>query len=264
MAPKTQAMHEAFKAIVLRIFKVPPEPEPPAGQAASIKIFRAAQNFYRLNLLKWAATQLAAVAGLFIFSWQIAPGLNGEGAWMFKLIEMIGFVTWLVQLPFTFFMVRLDYEMRWYIVTDRSLRIRHGVQNVREMTMTFANVQQITVRQGPLQRLLQISDLEVRTAGGGGGGTEGVGKHSGGESMHQGYFRGVEEAEKIRDLILERLRKYRDGGLGDPEDETVDPPQTSADSALRDACEALVREARDLRLTVAHQARTAQSQPDHR
>lgn len=257
-------MHEAFKAIVLRIFKVPPEPEPPAGLAASVKIFRAANNFYRLNLFKWAVTQLAAVAGLLIFSWQVAPGLNDKAAWIFKWIEMVGFVTWLVQIPFTYFMVRLDYEMRWYIVTDRSLRIRHGVQNVREMTMTFANVQQITVRQGPLQRLLQVSDLEVRTAGGGGGGTEGGGKHSGGESMHQGYFRGVEDAEKIRDLILERLRKYRDGGLGDPEDETLEHPQALPDSELRDVCEALVREARDLRLAVVHQVSAAQSQPDHR
>ena len=64
--------------------------------------------------------------------------------------------------------MRLDYEQRWYVVTDRSLRLRTGVWSVREMTMSFANLQQITVTQGPLQRLLGLADVRFQSAGGGG------------------------------------------------------------------------------------------------
>jgi membrane protein YdbS with pleckstrin-like domain len=55
--------------------------------------------------------------------------------------------------------IRLDYEFRWYKTTHRSLRIREGVWLVREMTMTYANIQDISVSQGPLQRLFGIADL---------------------------------------------------------------------------------------------------------
>jgi hypothetical protein len=143
--------------------------------------------------------------------------------------------------------------MRWYIVTDRSLRIRYGLLHVREMTMTFANIQQITVRQGPLQRLLGIADLKVRSAGGGDGGDlddEPAHVEEGqGESMHIGYFRGVDNAEEIRDLIGQRLRQLRDTGLGDPDELAHAPPAERPESPnpLLAAARDLLREARALR-----------------
>ena len=82
------------------------------------------------------------------------------------LVALLAFVG---QAALTYFSLRLNYEMRWYKVTDRSLRIRAGVWNVHEMTMTFANVQNISITQGPLERLFGISDVRVETAGGGGG-----------------------------------------------------------------------------------------------
>ena len=45
---------------------------------------------------------------------------------------------------FALALVRLDFEKRWYLVTDRSLRVREGVVNVREMTIMFANIQNIS------------------------------------------------------------------------------------------------------------------------
>ena len=138
-------------------------------------------------------------------------------AWAFPLIwvlKITGFTLYLVQIPFTYALRRLDYEMRWYVVTDRSLRIRTGVWNVQELTMSFANLQQVAVTQGPLQRLLGLADVRVQSAG---GGAERPGqKH--GESLHNGHFHGVEHATEIRDLILERLKRFRETGLGDPDE----------------------------------------------
>jgi uncharacterized membrane protein YdbT with pleckstrin-like domain len=106
--------------------------------------------------------------------------------------------------------------MRWYKVTDRSLRIRAGVWNVHEMTMTFANVQNITISQGPLERLFGISDVKVDTAGG--GGSSGSHGNAEGLNLHVATFRGVDNPEEIRDLMLQRLRRLRDAGLGDLDD----------------------------------------------
>ena len=143
--------------------------------------------------------------------------------------------------------------MRWYVVTDRSLRIRTGVWNVQELTMSFANLQQVAVTQGPVQRLLGLADVRVQSAG---GGPERPGQKQG-ESLHTGHFHGVEHATEIRDLIQERLRRFRETGLGDPDEAhratppailataPVSPP-TGDGELLAAACE-LAAEARALR-----------------
>src|SRR5690606_27807041 len=133
--------------------------------------------------------------------------------------------------------LRLDFELRWYIVTDRSLRIREGLTTIREQTMTFANIQNISVRQGPLQLLLGIAGVEVRSAGGGGGRkTSGSGEHK--RDMHVGLFRGVDNAQALRAAVLDRIRRHRDAGLGDPDDETPrahEPLAAPAAASPRDA-----------------------------
>ncbi|HVQ13322.1 MAG TPA: PH domain-containing protein, partial [Vicinamibacterales bacterium] len=79
-----------------------------------------------------------------------------------------------------------------------------------------ANVQNITVSQGPLERLFGISDVKVDSAGGGGG--SGSHGQSQGQNLHVATFRGVDNPGEIRDLMLQRLRRLRDAGLGDPDD----------------------------------------------
>jgi len=284
-------MHEALKRLLLRVLRVPPEPQPPAGSAGSIRIFRASRNYYRYNLLRWGLKQLGGLAGIVVLigmnevadfesriPWERwsgnraadSAGPAGEaedpeepgdapeilgwlgGGRLFLVIEMVGLAVLVVQAPVTYAMVRLDYEMRWYIVTDRSLRIREGVASIREMTMTFANVQNLTIEQGPIQRLLRISDLRVRTAGGGSGD---VGKEHGDKdahSMHVGYLRGVDEAEKIRDSILARLRQLRDSGLGDLDDASVaHAPATPSGASVLAAAREVLDEARALRRAVS-------------
>ncbi|HWA24615.1 MAG TPA: PH domain-containing protein [Lacunisphaera sp.] len=144
--------------------------------------------------------------------------------WAFPLlwvIKIIGFLVYLAQLAVTYVVTRLDYELRWYMVTDRSLRIRHGVWKVAESTMSFANIQQVVVSQGPLQRLLGLADVKVQSAGGGSSGVDSHGSPKGGEDMHLGLFHSVTNAPEIRDLILERLRRFRESGLGDPDEKTA-------------------------------------------
>jgi len=201
-------------AFVERMLRIPPPPGPPAGAHESIRIFRGAPGLYRYQLLVWLGKQIGAGIGLF-GGVAVLSIVNFPYKVVLDVIEAIGLGIYLVALPFTFLMVHLDYQLRWYIVTDRSLRIREGLLKVAERTMSFANIQNIAVQQGPLQRFLGISDLEVHSAGGGGSRKPGHDKKQ--EDLHVGKFRGVDNAEEIRDAILARVRQLKDSGLGDPD-----------------------------------------------
>ncbi|HTH49675.1 MAG TPA: PH domain-containing protein [Candidatus Limnocylindria bacterium] len=304
---------------LLRILRVPPEPEPPAGAPDSIRVFRAGRNYFRFRLALWGLKQFAALVA--IIFWFVALHLaqaerdRGRGLaestpptpavaapttvetavqppatvtgdqpaaprkkrrndlrtpddwrraaaktpdWVFHAlwaVKLFGVAIYLIQIPITYGIRRLDYEQRWYIVTDRSLRLRSGVWSLREMTMSFANLQQITVAQGPLQRLLGIADVRVQSAGGGGA-TQGHYQH-GHQSLHTGLFHAVEHAEEIRDLITERLRRFRETGLGDPDErhhhQVIPPPLPASsigDSATLVAANELLAEAKALRASL--------------
>lgn len=170
-----------------------------------------------------------------------APDWTMDAVAVLELLAVAGFV---LQLPFTFAAVRLDFEQHWYVVTDRSLRIRTGLVRLQESTMSFANLQQVEVRQGPLQRLLGIADVRVRSAGGGGDTAQ---KGKADDTMHQGIFLGVDNAQEIRDLILNRLRRFREAGLGDPDDQSAVIPDPAPAGDTLAAARELLAEARQLR-----------------
>jgi len=298
-------MFAAIRSRLLSLLRVPADPAPPFGAPGSIKVFRAAKNFYYVRLARWFAAQLGATIGI-IVSVTFLTGVRSEydafqrahnarertaamqpaaptaaaqtefpkdvrtkksrdtakrafvertPGWVLPLVELLelaGIAGFLFQLPITFAAVRLDWELRWYIVTDRSLRIRAGLWSLQESTMSFANLQQVEVSQGPLQRLLGIADVRVQSAGG--GGVSDHGKEIG-ESLHTGVFHGVDNAQEIRDLILERLRLFRHAGLGDPDETHTASPLTLAASEATGsdtlaAAQELLTEARALRATI--------------
>jgi hypothetical protein len=303
-------MFDRIRTRVLWLFRVPHDPDPPAGAPGSIRTFRAGRNYYKLRLLRWTVGQIGALIGIIfslVFLEQLersiekvryerppaatkASGLEVKSEpaatppttatkkkksdprqdalvvtrriaqkwpwWVFPVLtflEWMGILVYVVQIPFTYAIARLDYELRWYIVTDRSLRIRAGLAAVQETTMSFANVQQVAVSQGPVQRLLGIADLRVQSAGGGGDHHE----RGGGESLHTGVFHGVDNAHEIRDLILERLRVFRQTGLGDPDDlprhdtPAPLPPVLIGEAATLRAARELLEEAKALRRSIA-------------
>jgi membrane protein YdbS with pleckstrin-like domain len=295
-------MYPRYRSLVLHWLKVPPEPQPPFGDPASLKVFRAGRNFYRLRMGAWVFAQVLAFAGIVFWALVFlsveetariekarraaaaqavasapatppaptAPaaatpkspadaqlkakasppakrpvnrsrerlrGWDGFIAgmveialrlpdWAFPVlwvIKVLGLLGYLVQLPLTYAVRRLDFEMRWYVVTDRSLRIRTGVWHIQESTMSFANLQQVEVSQGPLQRVLGLADVKVQSAGG----SERPHQKEG-DDLHTGHFHGVDNAQEIRDLIQARLRRFRESGLGDPEESRHAHPETAA------------------------------------
>lgn len=265
-------MIDKIQALLLRILRVPPEPEPPFGAPASVRVFRASRKMYYLRLVRWGFTQIAALVGILFWFGVIAATeheadrmranpnagslatlpagknrvalgpLRNIPSGLFKWVwaaKLIGVLIYVGQLLVTFIALRMDYQLRWYIVTDRSLRIRFGVWNVHEVTMSYANLQQVMLSQGPLERLLGISNVRVESAG---GGKSSDGQDTKSDTMHSGVFHGVDNAGEIRDLILDRLRSFRESGLGDPDERKHPAPDTTQ----ADGGEAAILAARDL------------------
>src|SRR4051812_2067447 len=202
---------------MLRVFRVPPEPHPPAGAPRSLQVFRAGKNFFKLKIAGWGLSQVLAFAGILFWVWifvdlegaalevkdnraraerkapatatssanapatapldgapQVAPATSEPAksarkspptprkkpsadetftrwkmrtaqalaqfpGWAFLLVwvlKIFGLLAYFAQLPVTYAIARFDYEMRWYLVTDRSLRIRHGIWKIEEATMS--------------------------------------------------------------------------------------------------------------------------------
>jgi len=135
----------------------------------------------------------------------------------------------------------LRYDTTWYVLTARSMRIRRGIWILRETTITYENIQNVTVTQGPLERFYGIANVVVQTAGGGGGGH---GPHGGGGEMstHVGLLEGLTNAHEIREMILTRTRQSAQAGLGDETAESSSPrwrPTTEHVAALREIRDAL-------------------------
>jgi membrane protein YdbS with pleckstrin-like domain len=250
-----RAMYERAKSFLLWLAKVPPEPLDPMGDVQSLRVFRAAPGYLHYIIVGWVVSQISLLigVGIALASLVISRLAAGRVAILVMIVELLVVAFFLIQAAVTYFSLRLNYEMRWYKVTDRSLRIRTGVWNVHEMTVTFANVQNITITQGPLERLFGISDVKVETAGGGGAAADAKG-HGTGVNLHLAVFRGVDNPEAIRSLILERLRRLRDAGLGDvdeaPDVESMPDERAvgfSAGPEMLDALAAFRDEARALR-----------------
>jgi membrane protein YdbS with pleckstrin-like domain len=204
---------ELARRLLKRFFMVTTDPpEAPLGEKP--EIFRASDKHLTYLVAAWGIRQ-----GVLFLSWFV-PVVVGAVACFATGLPILGVAIavvfgggFVVVCVFDYAAIRIDWEMRWYVLTDRALRIREGVLLTREITLTLANVQELKVMQGPIQRALGIMDLFVDTAGGGGGET-GRGSIGG----HQGMLRGVDRGGDLKEKIAARVKMRRGAGLGDPDD----------------------------------------------
>lgn len=195
--------------VLARWFRVPQNPPTlPIAPGGFAESFRPAPEFLRyLKFWFWIALLPPDVA-IFIGWAAIAAFIPWLGAVLLPVA-----LFWAVAPDIVAYVaLHLRYDTTWYVMTDRSLRIRRGIWSIHETTITFENVQNVRITQGPLQRAFGISTLVVETAGG--GAERGKGQPAAG---HSGIIEGITDAERWRDLILARLRASRGAGLGDHE-----------------------------------------------
>jgi membrane protein YdbS with pleckstrin-like domain len=207
-------VYQPTKNLVLDVFRAPRgEPEAPAGSHASVRVMRASPKYLTYRMLPlWIGALV--VAGVFLITSIGALWSQHVAAFLAPVLVVVIAVP---VLALAWFCTRVDYDLRYYVLTDRSVRVREGAWLIDEKTITYANVQNVRVEQGPLQRLFGISDVRVDTAGGGAASAHS--KHGGGTN-HGVVLAGIENANEVRDAILEHLRLRAHGaGLGDLDDE---------------------------------------------
>jgi membrane protein YdbS with pleckstrin-like domain len=206
---RSQQIYEGVWGVLARLLLVPRHPpELPVQPDDKMLALHPAEGFLRyLKFQFWLG--LAIVDGMILIAWLVL--LIAEpiaGAVLAPLALAIAVLPDIV----VYVGIHVLYDTTWYVLTRRSLRIRTGVWVLKEMTITFENVQNVTVNQGPLQRIFGIADVIVETAGGGAiQGPHGAMPNP----LHTGVIRGVDNAKVIQGLIRERLGQSRTAGLGD-------------------------------------------------
>lgn len=213
-APHRDAAQWIYRGVwswLVRWMRIPEYPPTlPARPGQLHRSFQPSPEFLSyMKFTYWLV--LALLGGGLLSGWTVL--VIFEPAWGIALLAPVCAVI-AVPAAIAYVMLHLRYDTMWYVVTDRSMRIRRGIWSIHEVTITFENVQTVKVTQGPLQRWFGIGNVEVRTAGGGmavapeqGGGVGGSG--------HHGVIEGVNNAGEIRDLILSQLRHSKTTGLGD-------------------------------------------------
>jgi membrane protein YdbS with pleckstrin-like domain len=226
-------------ASVVGFFKVPEEPSTLPAAGEPVRSLRPSPGYLRyLKCLFW----IALIPGdiLPVLAWiavSVAVPILGVVLAVFFLALMF--------LPdiFAYVGIHLRYDTTWYVLTDRSLRIRRGITTIHETTISFENVQNVEVRQGPLQRYFGIADVIVQTAGGG------VAGHGKGQTSslgaHMGILQGLDDAETVRNLILASVERTRSAGLGDEHPAHHAPAIATAMHGLTPRHLAVLREIRD-------------------
>lgn len=243
----TRWIYRGLWGVLVRWFRVPDRPPTlPAARGETPFAFQPAPGFLRyLKLQFWILLTIfdGAVALLWL---AIAVASPVAGAILLLPAVVVAVVPDIVA----YIAIHLRYDTTWYVMTQRSLRIRRGIWVIHETTITFENVQNIKISQGPVQRFFGIADVLVETAG---GGSVQAGAHGGAQPGfgHRGLIEGVADAHRIRDLILARLRETRSAGLGDEAEPEAAGGRIAASPAWSAAHRALLREIRDAALRLA-------------
>lgn len=220
--------------IILRDwFRVPEHPPSlPMTAGGTVSSFRPAEGYLRYMKLEFWIFVLA-LDGAILAGW-IALAVAMPVVGLMLLLPAIA----LALLPdlLAYIGLRLRFDTTWYVMSDRSIRIRRGIWIIEEVTITFENVQNVSVAQGPLQRYFGIADVTIQTAGGGA-----AGPHGASMGGHMGIIEGIANADHMRDAILAKVKESRHAGLGD---ERHHEPR-AATTGFSPAHVALLREIRD-------------------
>lgn len=207
-------IYRGLWGVLVQWFRVPDEPPTlPVRPGDHLESFRPAPGWLRyMKFWFWVVLFSTDIVftGLYIAA---AIALCIAGLWWVAALLFIPAAVWIVAPDIiAWIALHLRYDTTWYVMTDRSMRIRRGIWIITETTITFENVQNVKITQGPVQRHFGIADVIVETAGGAGAQP---GKGSAGGGGHQGVLAGISDPQRLRDLILVHMRASKSAGLGD-------------------------------------------------
>jgi membrane protein YdbS with pleckstrin-like domain len=215
----SQWCYQGLWALITYYLRVPPGPEEQTGaEDRHTTSFRPALGFLGyLKFLFWLFFLLLEIP--LVIVWFVI--LANAPAWVSVLVTPLFLISIVAPPLIGYVAIHLRCDTTWYTLSDRSMRIRRGIWTIHETTITYENIQNVSVNQGPVQRYFGISNVSVETAG---GGAVGAGHATMG---HHGLLEGVDCAEEIRNLILLKWKESKSTGLGDEAQ-----PQQSSDAQV--------------------------------
>ncbi len=203
-------MYRGVWGVLTEWFRVPAQaPTLPAGTGEVLQSFRPSGGYLRYLKFQWAIVVLGMAAVVVPLSIMLAVGSPLVAVFVIPLALSLA----VFGATAGYLAIHLQFDTTWYVLSPRSLRIRRGIWVIQEATITFENVQNVTVESGPVERWFGIGNVLVDTAGGGQGAKDAEGK--GRSNSHRGEIAGVSKPSEIRQLISSRLRHSRSAGLGD-------------------------------------------------
>ncbi len=227
MKPKIEAAsqwcYRGVWGVLTNWFRVPDQPPtlPASAHDEQVRSFKPAVGF--LQYLKLQFWVLCVVIDVAIFFGWLVIAINWP--WLGVALAIPALFVAVVPDIVAYIAIHLRFDTTWYVVSDRSLRIRRGIWVIHETTITFDNVQNVSISQGPLQRYFGIADVLVETAGGG----DVRAQQQAGNAMaaHLGLIQGVDNAQEIRTQLMSRVGESLTTGLGDHDDSDMRAAMTA-------------------------------------
>ncbi|MDG2221579.1 MAG: PH domain-containing protein [Rubripirellula sp.] len=233
--PSLTWVYEGVWGLLGKLMCVPRDaPHLPVMDHEEIDSRKPAAGFLRYLKFEWAI----AMAFLFLLAGGATIAIVANKNVGFSILAIPVWLSFFGLALVGYLAIYLRYDTTWYVFSDRSMRLRRGVWLIRESTITYENIQNVKVSQGPLQRFFGIANVVVETAGGGGATQEGA------QGMHAGLIEGVSDAAEIRDSIMAKTRVAHTSGLGDEHDEASN--QNSGKTAWTEAHLGVLSEIREL------------------
>lgn len=192
-----------LKPLVVPLLKLDFSPPHLPEGSTLVRHLRPSESWLTYKYLVAAFSLLGQVIGTLVACIALLSEVRAGWFWAVVLV-----LVQLATLSFALVTTRVDYELRHYLVGDRTLRACMGALSRTEVTLSYANVQNVEVLQGPLERLFGFKSLILTTAGA--DTTPGTA-----DNLHVVTLVGLTDADAIKTLVLEMLKKHRDSGLGD-------------------------------------------------
>ncbi len=212
---------------LVHCFRVPDGPPLlPEAMHGALQVFHPSRRY--LSYLKayfWVG--LVLVDLLILLGWLLIFWVNATIGWILAIPALV-----IAVLPdiLAYIAIHLRYDTIWYAVSNRGLYVRRGIIVITEHTITLENIQNVSVRRGPIEQLFGIATLVVETAG--------ASAHDEESSFmvgNQTIMVGLEDADELRELLMKHVRSSSSAGLGDDADRSRDRGWRATDLQLLEA-----------------------------
>lgn len=192
-----------LKPLFLPLLKLDFSPPHLPEGSSLVRALKPSERWLAYRYLQTLFGALSHFIGVGVAAVALIVSLGAPGVALAVLL--LGFEAFTIG--FALVTTRVDFELRHYLVGDRSLRVAQGAWKREEVTLSYANVQNLEVNQGPLERVFGFKSLTISTAG--------ADTTPGMEHSHLVTLVGLEQADEVRELILGMLKQHRDSGLGE-------------------------------------------------